>query len=212
MSRAASTPRVPGRWGPGHCGAWLAALLLSWVCLFAGQAPAQTNDRGEKPAELQNLVVQRSADGITVDYQLRVSLSRAIEDAALRGIPLYFRVQVEVFKPRWYWRDDRVAWASREWRVAYQPLTSTWRLSQGGLGQSHTSLTDALNTMTQTVGWRIGDAQVADANGRNYAEFSWRLDTSKLPGPLQIGLNNPVGGTVGDWVVSAERSVKLVAR
>jgi hypothetical protein len=173
---------------------------------------AQVSDKGEKMLEVQTLAVHRSAEGIAVDYQLRVALSRTVEDAALRGVPLYFRAEVEVFKPRWYWRDDRVLRAAREWRLAYQPLTSTWRVSQGGLGQSHPSLAEAMATMTQASNWKVGEAGVAEADGRSYAEFSWRLDTSQLPRPLQIGLNNPVTGVGVDWTLGVERNVKLSAR
>lgn len=205
MTRAATAPRAPGQFlAPG---AWL-WLLVSW-CLLMGSAQAQTVD---KPVEIQTLAVTRSPEAIAAEYQLRVTLPRTVEDAALRGVPLYFRAEIELFKPRWYWRDDRVARVSREWRLSYQPLTSTWRVSQAGLGQTHATLAEALASMTQASQWRVADVGTADADGRHYAEFSWRLDTSQLPRPLQIGLNNPVTSVGSDWTLGVERSVKLTTR
>jgi hypothetical protein len=102
-----------------------------------------------------------------------------------------------------------VARASREWRLSFQPLTSTWRLSQGGLGQSFASLPEALAAMTRSSGWRIADAREVEADGRHYIEFSWRLDTTQLPRPMQIGLGG-IGGA-SDWSLGVERSLKLTA-
>jgi hypothetical protein len=213
MNRAASAPRVPGHQGSRRASlaVWIKLWCLSWVCWYGSWVTAQSIDRPEKGVEVQSLSVNRSAEGITVDYQLRVNLSRAVEEAAQRGVPLYFRADVNIYKPRWYWRDDRVVRASREWRLSYQPLTSTWRVSQAGLGQSHATLTEALATITQASQWRVAETPAAEADGRHYVEFSWRLDTSQLPRPLQIGLNNPVAGGA-DWSLGVERSVKLTAR
>ena len=36
------------------------------------------------------------------------------------------------FRDRWYWRDERIASASRVWRIVYQPLTSNYRVTFGG--------------------------------------------------------------------------------
>ena len=40
----------------------------------------------------------------------------------LRGVPLYFVWQADVYRKRWYWTDKRVASAVRTLRLAYQPL------------------------------------------------------------------------------------------
>jgi hypothetical protein len=139
-----------------------------------------------------------------------VALPHAAEDAALRGVPLYFAATATLWRPRWYWRDERIARVRREWRLTYQPLTSTWRVSQGGLGQSHATLDEALGTMTRSTGWRLADASQAEADGRQYVEFDWTLDTSQLPRPLQIGLTGV--GAANEWALGVERTVKLEAR
>lgn len=178
---------------------WLAAALA----LLAPAARAQG-------VEVLELTAQRDADGVALDYQLRVTLPRAVEEAALRGVPLYFTVTATLWRPRWYWRDERVARVRREWRLTYQPLTSGWRVSQGGLGQSHGNLADALGTVLRSSGWRVADAAQADADARHYVEFDWHLDTSQLPRPLQIGLTGVGGG--GDWNLGVERSVRVEPR
>lgn len=159
--------------------------------------------------EVVSLAASRGSESVTLDYQLRVTLPRAAEEAALRGIPLYFVATAALYRPRWYWRDDRVARVRREWRLSYQPLTSTWRVSQGGLGQSHESLADAMTAMTRTSGWRIADAAAVDDDTRHYLAFEWVLDTAQLPKPLQIGLGGVPGVTGSEWALGVEQSVRL---
>ena len=197
-ARQTTGPRAtkPGR---RRFGVALALMLAGWA---APPAWAQG-------IEVVGLGAARDAEGVTLDYQLRVALPRAAEEAAQRGVPLYFRASATLWKPRWYWRDERVSRVRREWRLAYQPLTNSWRVSQGGLGQSHPSLADALATMTQTSGWRIAEAAQVDADARHYVEFEWALDTTQLPRPLQIGVTGV--GSGGDWSLRVERTLKLEA-
>lgn len=175
-------------------GALLAALWLAAV-------PAQAQ------VEVLDLKASRDESSVSLDYQLRVTLPPAVEAAVLRGVPIYFRAQASLWRPRWYWRDERVGRAAREWRLSYQPLTSSWRVSQGGLGQGFASLAEALSAMTHSTGWRLADARELDPDSRPYIEFSWRLDTSQLPRPMQIGLGG-IGGA-SEWSLGVERTVKL---
>jgi hypothetical protein len=205
MSCCLADRHLPGLRNRGDRWAWLRALLTLALACTLGAASAQT-----APAvEVLNLVATRDAEAITVDYQLRVTLPPAVEEAARRGVPLYFVANAALWKPRWYWRDDRIARVRREWRLTFQPLTSTWRVSQGGLGQSHDTLTDAIATMTRAGGWRLADAGVAEADGRHYVEFEWALDSTQLPRPLQIGVTGVGGGN--DWSLGVERTLKLQA-
>jgi Domain of unknown function (DUF4390) len=158
--------------------------------------------------EVVGLTAQRGSEAVTLEYQLRVALPVAVEEAAQRGVPLYFAATVTLWKPRWYWRDERVARVRREWRLTYQPLTSSWRVSQGGLGQSHASLAEAMGAMVRAGGWRIADAAQVDADAHSYVEFEWQLDTSQLPRPLQIGLAG-VGAGAGEWALGVERTLKV---
>lgn len=179
----------------------LAAVFL-WLALAAPAVQAQGVD-------VLDLRPRRDDAALSLDYQLRVTLPAAVEDAALRGVPIYFSAQATLWRARWYWRDERVARVQRDWRVSFQPLTSTWRVSQGGIGQSFSSLAEALAGIAASSGWRIAEAREVDPDSRYSIEFSWRLDTSQLPRPMQIGLTG-LGGA-GDWSVGVERTLKLAA-
>lgn len=176
--------------------AWLAWLALA-LALLAGPVRGQG-------AELATLEFERGEQGLQLDFNVRVVLSRAVEEALQRGVPLYFVADVRVYRQRWYWRDQRVARASRAWRLSYQPLTSTWRVSQGGLHQSYSSLGEALAPLSRSARWNVAAPNQLDGDGRHYVEFQWRLDTSQLPPPMQIGI-----GGLADWQVGVERTLRL---
>ncbi|WPB59346.1 DUF4390 domain-containing protein [Xylophilus sp. GOD-11R] len=137
-----------------------------------------------------------------------------VEDALLKGVALFFVAQVGVMRDRWYWADERVAFAERHMRLVYQPLTRRFRLNvspsafSSGLGvslsQTFEDIAEALDAVRRIARWRIAEIAQLDAAGRYEVEFSFRLDTSQLPRPLQMG----VAGRA-DWSLSAERVLTI---
>lgn len=174
---------------------WVLALWLG-LALLAGAARAQG-------VELAQLQTSKAEGSLNLEFVARVTLPRAVEEALQRGVPLYFVAEAQLLRSRWYWRDERVAKVTRSWRLAYQPLTGAWRVSLGGLNQTFASLGEALTNVSRSGGWKLAELQQLDEKGY-YLEFSYRLDTSQLPGPMQFGL---VGQ--GDWAVGVSRTLKV---
>ncbi|WOB08133.1 DUF4390 domain-containing protein [Piscinibacter gummiphilus] len=174
-------------------GAVLAALALS---LAVGSAQAE-------PVTLDSFELTRSDEGLALSFAARFELSKPIEEALQKGVPLFFVAQAEVFRDRWYWADKRLAQATRTWRLAFQPLTRKYRVTYGGLSQHYDSLPDALTAVTRSVNWKLVDASQLD-DGKHYVEFSYQLDTTQLPRPMQIGI-----GGQSDWSFKVERTRRL---
>lgn len=177
----------------------LGLLLLLGGLLLSVSVQAQAD-----PVELAQLQLGRSDGVLTLEFAARVTLPKAVEEALHRGVPVYFVAQASLLRSRWYWRDERVARVTRSWRVAYQPLTNTWRVSLGGLHQTYPTLPDAMATVSRSGGWRIADLSQLDPDSRYYVEFTYRLDTAQLPSFMQIGLGGP-----GEWAIGAERVLRL---
>lgn len=154
--------------------------------------------------ELTTLQLSRVDGALMVEFLAQVTLPRAVEDALQRGVPIYFAAQATLWRNRWYWRDERIARVGRTWRLAYQPLTSTWRVGLGGLSQSFPTLAEAMVVVTRTAQWRLAELAQVDPDSRHYVEFFWRLDTSQLPSPMLIGLTG-----ASDFSLGAERTLKL---
>jgi len=174
-------------------------LVLVLGMLFGSSAQAQV-----QPIELAQLQAIRRDGALTLEFAVRIALPKAVEDALQHGVPVYFVAEAELLRSRWYWRDERVARVARHWRIAYQPLTSTWRVGLGGLNQTYPSLADALAVVSRSAGWKIADLPQLDPDSRYYLEFSYRLDTTQLPSPMQIGL-----GGQADWAIGVERVLRI---
>lgn len=185
--------------GARRC-AWALAVLLALVAGL-GLLPTRAWAQG---IELSSIKVGRSDGGIALDFYARPALSPAVEDAMQRGIPLYFVARATVYRARWYWRDERIATAQRTWRVAYQPLTGHWRVSLDAIGQTAATAQEALAMVSRTTRWKIADLSDVEAGEKYYVEFSYKLDSSQLPRPMQLDL-----AAQADWRLSVERTLKV---
>jgi hypothetical protein len=188
-------PSPLGPQAPGRRSALLGLLL--WLAAVAS-APAAAQG-----VELATLKAARSEGALDLEFAVRITLPRPVEEALSRGVPVYFVAEATLYRNRWYWRDDRIARVSRSWRVAFQPLTGSWRVALGGLNQSHATLAEALLAVSSSSGWKLADLSQVDGKG-HYVEFEYRLDTSQLPGFVQFGL----GGQDG-WNVRVERTLRV---
>jgi hypothetical protein len=153
--------------------------------------------------------LQRSVEphqGIAIDYALKLQLPRAVHDALQRGVPLTFVAQASVTRPRWYWRDERITRTVRSWRVAYQPLTSNWRVTQGALTQPFATMDEALGSITRGTNWLVAEPQRVVVDERYIVGFVWQLDTTQLPPPMQI--NAP--GVGAEWNLKVESAFGVI--
>lgn len=183
---------------------WLkdACLGLAASLLIVGMAGA---------AELTALRTERTDDGILLSASVNFEMPAVVEDALLKGIPMIFVAESEIYRNRWYWTDKRVASASRSLRLAYQPLTRRWRLSlaDGGgggrvaLAQSYDTLAEAQSAIERISRWKIAESAEVDGSDHSLV-FRFRLDLGQLPRPFQIGM---VGQR--EWQIALERSQRL---
>jgi Domain of unknown function (DUF4390) len=190
-SRAATRAlrRVPGAF---------AGVLLA-LCALLAVAPAAASE-----PELTSFGVTREEDGVYLHYAVDFELSRAVEDALAKAVPLFFVAEAEVFRDRWYWSDHRVSQATRTWRIVYQPLTSSYRVTYGGLSQSYATRAEALAAVSRSARWKIADASQIGDGTNHYVEFTYRLDTSLMPRPMQIGI-----GGQPEWTLTVKRTQRF---
>jgi len=184
---------------------WVRAWLMVVFSLATGfgllaASPAVAAEQ----VELSALDLTRDEDGVYLNYTVDLELSRSVEDALNKGVPLFFVAEAQVFRDRWYWRDRRVADVVRVWRIVYQPLTSSYRITFGALTQTFATRTEAIAAISRAVRWKIAEPGQIEDGSRHYVEFSFKLDTSLLPRPMQIG----VAGQP-DWQISVTKTLRL---
>ena len=169
---------------------------------LAGTATAQPVRPPE--GELAGFEVARDEDGVYLSFIVNFELAKGPEDALARAVPLFFVAEAEVFRDRWYWRDRRIAHPTRVWKIVYQPLTSSYRVTTvGGLGQTYPTREEALLAISRATRWKIAEANQLD-DGHHYVEFNYRLDVTLLPRPMQIG----VAGQ-NDWQLLVKRTQRI---
>jgi hypothetical protein len=179
---------------------WKSALPKAWrhffllVCLALASAIAQAQTQ----AEITVLRAERSVNEVFVSAHVSFELPPVVEEALLKGMPMFFLLEAELYQDRWYWYDKRIASAQRQVRLAYQPLTRRWRVNPsagaGGdttqglsLNQSFDSLADALSAVRQVSQWKVADLAESDLTAKIKLQFRFRMDLSQLPRPFQIG-------------------------
>ena len=188
----------------------IAGALLVCAAALLASGPVRAEPGA---AEVTQLRVERSEEGLFVSSSVQFELPSVVEDALAKGIPMHFVSEAALYRARWYWADKRVSSAFRHMRLSFQPLTRRWRLqisptpigtSSTVLGQHFDSRDEALAVVQRISRWRFAEPlDLADEAGYSVT-FRFRLDVSQLPRPFQIGA---VGQS--EWNISANRSVRL---
>ena len=194
---------VPAPAAPAPKPTFIAALvqaLAAALCMAVLLLMAPMAARADGGADLSTFEVTRGDEGVLLNYAVRFDLPRGAEEALNKAVPLYFVAEAEVFRDRWYWTDESIGKATRQWRIVYQPLTLTYRVTFGGLSQTYASRAEALSAISRNARWRIAEPGAATDGSRHYVEFSFRLDTTLLPRPMQIGISGQ-----SDWALKVER-------
>jgi hypothetical protein len=182
-------------------------LCLCAALACAGQAALAT--------EVAQLKMERSEEAVYLSATVKFDLPPVVEDVLLKGIPMFFVAEADIYRDRWYWYDKRVTTATRTMRLAFQPLTRRWRLNvlsgaisvtglRASLSQSYDSLPEAMASVQRISRWRIADAAEIEPDARHKVQFRFRLDLSQLPRPFQIG----VAGQK-DWAIAVEEYRQL---
>lgn len=200
--------------GPDR-GIWPWWYRLGWLGLIVGWLGLASAARGGEP-QVAQLRLQHTSEGLSLAARFSLDPGPTLLGALHKGVPLYFVWHADVVAPRWYWRDRRVASATRVLRLAHQPLTRQWRVSlshelpgsgsgvQYALHQNHEHLEQALAAVGRVARWKLAEAPVIEGLDDLRVELRFRLDLGLLPRPLQIGMSNQP-----DWVIDLQRTLKV---
>lgn len=125
-------------------------------------------------------------EGYVVNADIDLELNPRLVEAVNRGVSLYFSAQFLVERDRWYWLDEVVAERALNFRLTYNAITRSYRLSVGSFHQSFETLESAVRTMQRIRNWLIVPASELKAGTTYRAALRFQLDTSLLPKPFQV--------------------------
>jgi len=158
----------------------LAALALGVA--FGAAMTARADD-----IEISDARLSLAEDGgVVLAADFAFELNARLAEAVTNGVPLYFVVEFELTRPRWYWFDEKAAAKRIQLRLSYHALSRNYRLSTGVLQQNYTTLEEALKVLRRVRNWQVVErgASLADANYE--AAVRMRLDVTLLPKPFQL--------------------------
>lgn len=157
------------------------ALLMVALAALSCAAAARGADIEVREARLHAV-----EDGLALDANFDFELSPRLADVVANGVPIYFRVEFELIRRRWYWFDERAASRELQLRLSYHALSRQYRLSTGLLQQHFPTLEEALNVLKRVRNWLVVERTVGFADADYEAAVRMRLDTALLPRPFQL--------------------------
>jgi hypothetical protein len=158
---------------------FLTRVVLMLACLAAGAA------RAEEP-EVAAASLRGTEDGLVLDADFAFELTPRLAEVVASGVPLYFNVEFELGRRRWYWLDEKAAAKTLQLRLSYHPLSRQYRLASGPLQQTYSSLEEALGVLRRLRGWLVVERNVSFTDADYQAAVRFRLDTTLLPKPFQV--------------------------
>ena len=136
--------------------------------------------------EVRDVALRGVEDGLALYADFAFELTPRLAEVVANGVPLYFSVEFELTRRRWYWFDETAAAQRLQLRLSYHALSRQYWLSTGALQQSFPTLEEALNVLKRVRNWLVVDRSVRLADADYDAAVRMRLDTALLPKPFQL--------------------------
>jgi len=158
----------------------IGALVAVWLAL------AMTCGVHAQGIDVKRPTLTVAEEQLVLEAQFAIALTPTLEEVLNKGVPLYFLLEFELIRPRWYWFNERAVHVQQEYRLSYNALTRQYRLGVGNLHQNFPTLAEALDVMSR-VRRRIDiDPALLRSRDTFIAGIRFRLDTSQLPKPFQL--------------------------
>ncbi len=136
--------------------------------------------------EVRNAALVAGEEGYFLEADFEIALNPTLEEALNKGVPLYFLLEFEVIRPRWYWLNEKVLNNQQQYRLAYNALTRQYRLGLGSLFQNFASLSETLDFLSRVRRRQVLEQGTLTKGTTYVAGVRMRLDVSQLPKPFQL--------------------------
>ena len=148
---------------------------------------------------VESAEVRVDDDEVVLNAQFDLTLNATLEEALQRGVPLYFVLEAEITRPRWYWLDEKVLRWQTQYRVSWLPLTRQYRVASGLLSQTFDTLQEVERLIGRVNARAIARAAELERGARYEVSVRLRLDVNQLPKPFQVNAL-----TSRDWSLQSE--------
>lgn len=176
------------------CKKYSLLLLLAALAFVMLTLPARAEG-----IHVRDAVLAAADEAYYLEANFEIALNPTLEEALNKGVPLYFLLEFEIIRPRWYWLDERVIGTQQQYRLAYNALTRQYRLGIGAFFQNFNDLNEALAFLSRVRRRHVLDIGMLSRGTVYAAAVRMRLDVSQLPKPFQL---NALASR--DWNLSSE--------
>jgi hypothetical protein len=159
--------------------AFLKAALAALLCAATLTARAEG-------IEVRNAQLLATEEGVALNADFVFEFAPRLAEMVANGVPLYFVVEFELTRPRWWWFDEKAVSKRIQQRLTYHAVSRHYRLSTGLLQQQFATLEEALQVLRSVRNWVVIDRSVPLADATYEAALRMRLDTTLLPKPFQL--------------------------
>ena len=166
-----------------HCSRKASRFIALVACAIALVLGAVAHAEG---IEVRNAALVAGEEGYFLEADFEITLNPTLEEALNKGVPLYFLLEFEVIRPRWYWFNEKVLNAQQTYRLTYNALTRQYRLGFGALFQNFSALSEAIDFLSRVRRRQVLEPGVLDRGTTYTASVRMRLDVSQLPKPFQL--------------------------
>jgi hypothetical protein len=170
----------------------VALVALLWLPFTV--APAVADTIVVRSAELRG-----GDDGYFLNAEFELAINPTFEEALQKGVPLYFALDFELSRPRWYWFDEKALTYSIQYRVAWNALTRQYRVASGVLTLTFNTLDEVQRFLSRVTAREIARRDQLSSGTRYDAAVRLRLDGNQLPKPLQLNAL-----TSREWTLQSE--------
>lgn len=169
------------------------------LLMLAGAVPAHADERiGVIAAQLEP--APAGVGGAVLNATFEFEMPQALDEAVQKGIAIYFNIEFELYRKRWYWLDRKLSSSTLTYRLSYSPLTRQFRLARGGLSQPFESLDEALGLLKSVRQWRVIEKDMLSPGDSYEAQVRMRLDVNQLPKPFQVNaITSREWSLASDW-------------
>ncbi len=166
-----------------RCCKRLSALFLLFAFAVALSICATAKADG---IDVTRATLASGEEGYYLEADFDIVFNPTLEEALNKGVPLYFLLEFEVIRPRWYWINEKILSVEQRYRLSYNALTRQYRLGIGALYHNFDSLSEALDFISRVRRRQTLDAGALSKGTTYVAGVRMRLDVSQLPKPFQL--------------------------
>ena len=159
----------------GNLPAWCLAVLLTVFQLAWADG-----------IEVRKAAVVSAEEGYVLTAEMDIKLTPVLDDALHKGVPLYFVLEFDLTRSRWYWTNEKLTTIQQPQRLAFNTLTRQYRVGVGALYQNFSSLQEALGYMSRVRRRLEMEPGALHKDNAYAAQMRLRFDLTQLPKPFQL--------------------------